>query len=377
MEKAVKQLLLILLVAALPGIGRGEAVFVDAGFGEVGNAWLFGSRRDQSCWVALPWHVVAAMTADEAGPFFFTDQSGRVGEAGAPFRVSRNQQALRATNGNDDLAFAPVTAGVTPGTCNSRLGLPEGGFAVALQTTPRLAVYAMQETTVITFEVRLSRISADAGRGSTFLVEPANPEDRRFLQGGLSGGTVLMDWQGSLQPAGMVLSVLAGQDAAVVLRFDRLRQAFEVIEAAPATDTAEPDPAKVEAPGGVIAVLGVRGVIAAGSTPLSGIVAQDGCWRASPHERERSIEIVLSATGLRPSEARSLLLVADPACGPPETYVVEARQASGDWVTISTACSSGPAGAQPCRLPRKPDLELRLRSSPRQGWLGLSRIVLQ
>lgn len=372
----MRAVLLMLLLAGLPGAGRAEAVFVDAGFGEVGNAWLFGSRRDQTCWLALPWHVLAPMGVDDAAPFFFKDQSGQIGEAGAPIRVTRSQQALLATNGNDDLAFARVTAGVPQGACNSRLGLPSGGFSVALQSTPRLALYAMQETTVVTFETRLSRMSADGGRGSTFLVEPTEAEDRRFLQGGLSGGTVLMDWQGSLHPAGMVLSVLEGQRAAVVLRFDRLREAFEAIESQQATDAPASDQSQGGEPRGSIAVVGVRGVVAADSTPLSGIVAQGGCWRAGPPDGERAVEIVLAVTGLTASEARSLHLVVDPACGAPSTYVVEARQPSGDWVTISTACLSGTNDSPPCPLPRKEQLTLRLRSAP-QGWLGLSQITVR
>ncbi len=372
----MRSVLAAILLALLPAKILAETVFVAAGFGEVGNGWLFGSRSDQSCWIALPWHVVATMEAQSAPPFFFTDQEGRIGEAAAPVRVTQSDLALAATGGNDDLAFARVTAGLRPGSCNSRLGLPGAGFALALATTDRLQFSAMQERTRIGFPGELLRAVADAGRGGTFLVRPENEADRAFMQGGLSGATVLMEWEGRLHPAGMVLSVLDDQSAAVVLRFDKLREAFEILEADAAgrTDSA-PDAPADGAP--AIAIIGVRGVVGENSTPLTALVDKSGCWRAAPPAGERSVEIVLSVTGLAEGVGHSLRLVADPACGPPESYVVELRDTGGGWVTISGLCPGGPEGGKSCRLPPGTEMELRLRAAPRQGWLGLSRIEIR
>jgi len=372
----MRSVLAAILLALLPAPIRAETVFVAAGFGEVGNGWLFGSRSDQSCWVALPWHVVATMEAQSAPPFFFTDQEGRIGEAAAPVRVTQSDLALAATGGNDDLAFARVTAGLRPGSCTSRLGLPGAGFALALATTERLQFSAMQERTRIGFPGELLRAVADAGRGGTFLVRPANDADRPFMQGGLSGATVLMEWEGRLHPAGMVLSVLDDQSAAVVLRFDKLREAFEIIEAGMGGHAPDaPDAATAEAP--VIAVIGARGVVGENSAPLTAIVDKGGCWRAGPPEGERSVEILLSVTGLAGDAGHSLTLVVDPACGPAESYVVELLDESDGWVTVSGMCPAGPEGGKSCRLPPGREMELRLRAAPRQGWLGLSRIEIR
>ena len=372
----MRQLLAAALLALLPAQTRAEAVFIDAGFGEVGNGWLFGSRSDQSCWVALPWHVVGTMEAQSAPPFFFVDQEGRTGEAAAPVRVTQSELALAATGGNDDLAFARVTAGLRPGSCTSRLGLPGAGFALAIATTERLQFSAMQERTRIGFPGELLRAVADTGRGGTFLVRPENETDRAFMQGGLSGATVLMEWEGRLHPAGMVLSVLDDQSAAVVLRFDKLREAFEIIEAEAGGRTGSaPEAAAAGAP--VIAVIGARGIVGGNSTPLTGIVDKGGCWRAGPPEGERSVEIVLSGTCPAAGVGHGITLVADPACGPPESYVVELHDESDGWVTVSGICPSGPEGGKSCRLPPGEAMELRLRAAPRQGWLGLSRIDIR
>lgn len=369
----MRRWLAALLLATLPDMAVADAVFVDAGFGEVGNGWLFGSHRDEACWVALPWHVVATMETEETAPFIFTDPSGQVGETAPPIRVSRSAKALATTNGNSDLAFARVTAGISTKGCTGRLGLPGVGFAEALQASPRLTFTAMQETTRIAFPAEPFRLSADAGRGSTFLVRPANPADAAYLQGGLSGGTVTMEWQGRPQPAGMVLSVLEDQSAAVVLRFDRLRAAFEIIEAEQAGTV--PPPISDSGQAAAVVVQGLRGSIGQGSTPLTGILAEGGCWRAGPPAGARAVEIVLSVSGLAADAAHGIRLVADAACGGPESFVIDRQEADGAWVTVTTACHSGPPGGPACRLPAKPDLVLRLRASPRQGWLGLSRIV--
>lgn len=369
----MKAVLAALLFGLLADPVRSETVFVDAGFGEIGNGWLFGSRSDQSCWVALPWHVVATMDSLTARPFFFTDQRGQVGEAAAPIRVSQHAAALEAAGGNDDLAFARVTAGFAPASCVSRLGLPGAGFAQALGSSARLHFSAMQEGTTIGFQAELLRAVADADRGSTFLVRPANDTDRAFLQGGLSGGIVLMEWHGRLHPAGMVLSVLENQGGVVALRFDKLRQAFEAVEAGAETPKAsEPDDTPK------ISVIGVRGVIGQNSTFLSIIADTGGCWRAAPMAGTRAVEIMLDVTDLVPGKHYGLLLVADPVCGMPESFVVERREASGGWTTVSGACPSGPEGLRPCRLPPLESMELRLRVAPRQaGWVGLSRIMIR
>jgi hypothetical protein len=371
----MRALLAVLLFGLLAVPARSETVFVDASFSEIGNGWLFGSRRDQSCWLALPWHVIAAMDARTAPPFAFTNQRGQVGETAEPIRVSQNAAALEAAGGNDDLAFARVTAGFAPEGCVSRLGLPGAGFAQALDSSARMHFSAMQERTTIGFQGELLRATTDADRGSTFLVRPANDSDRAFLQGGLSGGIVLMEWQGRLHPAGMVLSVLENQSAAVALRFDKLRQAFEAVEAGADTPLGPEldEIAKID-------VIGVRGIIGGGSDLLSTITntGGEGCWRAAPAAGARAVEITLAVTDLVPGKRYALHLVADPVCGPPESFVIERREASGGWTTVSGACPSGPEGTGPCRLPPLRSMELRLRVAPGQaGWVGLSRIVLR
>src|SRR5690606_8389594 len=115
-----------------------------------------------------------------------------------------------------------------------------------------------------------------------------------------------------------------------------------------------------------VAVIGAKGNVAENSSSLTTIVGDGGCWRAAPNSGERSVEIVLSVSGLKQEVRYSLTLVADPACGPPGNFVVELRDASGGWLTVSGICPAGPEGGKACRLPRGSEMELRLRAAPKQ-----------
>jgi len=371
MRRHLAPVLALCMAMAAAGSAPAETVAVEAAFGEIGNGWLFGARSDGACWIALPWHVVAPMEAESATPFLFVDQSGRAGETSVPIRVTTHPAALEAVDGVDDLAFARVTGGRRPADCTDRLGLPEGGFAMELARAARLTLISVQEGTLVAFDMQPIRATTDAERGSRLLLRPVNEADRAFLQGGLSGSVVQFDWQGAPVPAAMVLSVLEDQSAAMALRFDRIRTAFEIIEGG-----AEPEVQAAPSAGLVFSVDGILADPVQGAAPLGTLATAGGCWRGARPAGARFIEFVLSV-GETGGTVAALRLIADPACGPAEAFVIEARPPGGAWETISTACRSAPPPGQPCRIRRETPLDIRLRSRPAQGWLGLSGIALE
>lgn len=351
-------------------VAEAESVFVRAPYDEVGNGWLFGSRSDGACWIALPWHVIGEMGSRDSGSFTFKDQSGRAGETGTPIRVSVVPAALEAAGGVEDLAFAPVVAGRASGECTSRLGLPAVSYVDALNKSGLLNLTYVQETSLVTFSVERHRAKTDDTRGGMFLVRPVNSADRAFLQGGLSGAVALLDWEGNALPAAMVLEVLEGSEMAAVVRFDRIRAAFEVIEAAQRPEN--PSDRQDTGPGKIpIKVTRLLATAIQGSAMLSDLAPGD-CWRATPPAGQRVVEFVF-----RMKEAAmvsGVRLRADPGCGPAAVLLVEINHGLG-WKTLSTSCPLG-LELKTCRIRAMGPFDLRFRVRPPQGVIGISEISL-
>ncbi|NUB46601.1 hypothetical protein GEU84_019595 [Fertoebacter nigrum] len=360
---------LALLMAVCGGAARAEVVFVNAAFEEVGNGWLFGSRNDSSCWIALPWHVVGTMDTTTAPAFAFRDQSGRSGETAQPIRVSAVPGALQAAGMVDDLAFARVVAGRAEGDCNSRLGLPGQSYVDALARSRALNVIHVQEGATVTFAVDRFRSTTDEAQGSRFLVRPLNPADRTFFRGGLSGSIVFLDWEGNPLPAAMILEVRKDEGDASVLRFDLVRAAFELIEAAQNSRSPEP----LDQPGQIrFEILHLLAVPLEASALLSEI-APGGCWQVTPPPGKRVVEVVLQIKDN--VQVSAIRLRADPACGPATALTIEMNRGDG-WTTLNNRCMVG-ASASICRVGAKGPLKLRFRAVPAQGVVGLSEIYLQ
>ena len=96
----IHRLVLCLALTALPASpGRAETVFIKLPFEEKGNGWLFGSRSDESCWLAFPWHLVDSGDIRHTG-VRFSDQTGRTGGpvrqcVQRMFRASKRGQGWR------------------------------------------------------------------------------------------------------------------------------------------------------------------------------------------------------------------------------------------------------------------------------------------
>ncbi|MDZ4066644.1 MAG: hypothetical protein U1E06_07285 [Tabrizicola sp.] len=363
-------LLMAVVLCLTTTTARGETVFVSAAYREVGNGWLFGSRSDGSCWIVLPWHVVSDKTTGTGTPFAFRDQSGRNGESDVPIHVSSVPGALEAAGDVEDLAFARVTAGRTSGDCTSRLGLPAEAYVDALNKSADLGVTYMQEASIVTFGVERYRSLTDDARGSLFLVRPLKLDDRAFLQGGLSGATVLLDWESNALPAAMVLEVPKGEEHARVVRFDRIRAAFEVIETS-RQKVAQTEPEAVS--DGISFEISSLLATATPESAMLSSIPPGGCWQAAAPAGQRLIEFVLQIKAeVRVSE---LHLRADRSCGPATSLTIEVNKGMG-WTTLNSGC---PVNENPslCRVGATGPLELRFRALVPQGVIGVSELSLR
>ncbi|MFW8635300.1 hypothetical protein [Cribrihabitans pelagius] len=369
---SVRLILLCITLAAGPlAAARAETVFVAAAFAEKANGWLFGSRKDRSCWIAFPWHLVDRNGGE--GGLRYLDQSGRAGETGRPAHTVQIE-GVQAAPGLEDLAFARVTSGRRAGECPSRLGLPSSfAFNDALRAGGPLQLTFMQEGTFRRMEMEQTLATSDAERGSLLLLRPRSQRDLGFLQKGISGSVAEVSWHGRLRPAAMVLGEAdAGAEAVRALRFDRIRAAFEALEAA---QDAEPGAEGKAAPGLAFTVVSLAADVRDGSAQLTGLSGQGACWRAAPPAGSRTVELVLEVAAAD-RRVGSLVLAAAPDCAAPARAIVEGRKPGALWEVLSSACHAGPE-PQPCRINRAAPYEIRLKLLPQAGEAGLSRIALQ
>ncbi|MFC6689499.1 hypothetical protein [Jhaorihella thermophila] len=361
---------LLVCLLSLGGL-HAETVRIEGGYGHQGSGWLFGSREDQACWIALPWHIVQG--ASERGrQFRYTDQTKRIGEAG-PAIHARTIPGLEGENDLDDLAFAPVTVGRRTGECASRLGLPTSlAYVEALRGSPSLEFVYVQRSRFMRLDVELLSGRLDKARGGLLLMRPRNPADAARLQKGISGGIALLRWQNRSLPAAMELALVDDRESSFkALRFDRIRAAFEALERA--ASSSEPTGRR----GGLNAgFVSVRGAVLAQSSSLSELLKDGGCWRAMARPGEKAVELVLLVDEEPGSRIGTITLHSQPGCGLPIAAIVEGRKPGAGWSLISTGCAVAPS-PRGCRINRATPYELRLRLVPRGGHVGLSRVVLE
>ncbi|SHF37476.1 hypothetical protein SAMN05444279_13224 [Ruegeria intermedia] len=348
-----------------------ETVRIEGGFGHQGSGWLFGSRRDQSCWIALPWHLVEG--ASESGRRFrFTDQAGQIGEAG-PAVHARTIPGFEDDRDLDDLALARVTVGRRDGACDSRLGLPTSlAYVEALRGSPSLEFVYVLQSRFFRLDVEMLSGKLDEARGGLLIMRPRNPADSERLQKGISGGIVLLRWNNRSLPAAMELALADGPDSSFkALRFDRIRAAFEALERAASSEEPVKDRGSLQA-----RFVDVRATVLEPSSSLEQLLDEKpACWRAAVQPGQKAVELVILVDG-RDGRIGSMTLDSQPDCGAATNAIVEGRKPGGEWALISTSCAVAPS-PRGCRINRALPYELRLRMVPPGGHVGLSRVVLE
>lgn len=355
----MKRLLVFLLVVALacaPGAALAERVFVRSAGGEGGHAWLFGSAWDGrvACWLAVPRHV----TLDAAGsvaPFTYTDAQGRSFESGLPVAVADVPGALEAAGGVEDLAFVRPLAETTG--CASRLGLPDFAYASLLQSVAEMQVWSMSPRSYGPFWVRLDRAQA-GGEGGRLLLAAVDPVvGETYLIQGISGSVATAQRGGEVLPFAMITQVDGDTRLAHAIRFDRIRAAFELVEAAAKRRASDE---RIAADGVPYVIDGFSGMVREGGP--SALASDGACWRVLPEGGKRSVDILLH---LGPGAERTAgLTLATGACGAAGLKVLVEQRAPGSssWTPVRDCEAVTELGDAPtCRLDLRAPREFRLK----------------
>lgn len=359
----------LILLAVPAGPAGAEPVEIRADFNQRGQGWLFGSPRDGRCWIALPRHVLAPEDVPEVEPFVFDDRRGRSGQSLMPIPVATVPGAVEAAAGQTDLAFVPVAAGArAPGECRSRLGLVPAMYRIVLPRTRQLDLDTVQDSSTARFPVGIVRSTNDADEGAILLLRPMNEADYRYLTGGLSGSVASLLHDGQPYPGAMVLKANRRENVALSLRFDRIADAFALVEAHGA-GAATPAPSA-----GIAATLaGLVGQLEAGAAPLDQMTGKGGCWRIGLAPDTRMVDLMLAVPGGQRVEWLRASLPAD--CGAASTAILEYRSAGSGWQMLTGACQvTEPGTDAPCRIGHTGPFELRLRLPASAGPAAIGAI---
>lgn len=360
--------LLTLVLLLLPAPALAERVFVKAASGDSGHAWLFGSawQGEVACWLAVPRHV----TLDASGavaPFTYTDAQGRSAESGLPIAVADIAGALEAAGGVEDLAFARP-ANLATG-CTSRLGIPEYAYAGLMETVAEMQVWSMSPRSYGPFWVRLNRAQAGAD-GGLLRLAPVDPEaGSTYLIQGISGSVATAQRGGEVLPFAMIVEMDDRTGDARAVRFDRIRQAFGLVEAAAKRVAADAQIAKDGVPFHIDSFTGM-----AREGGPSALAMDGACWRVLPEGGKRSVDVTL-ALGEVAQRTTGLTLAAG-ACGKAgQRFIVEQRAPGASSWTPAADCETAEqlADAPTCHLDLRAPREFRLKIVT-SGEVGLDRL---
>ena len=362
------RLVLFLVLLLLPAPALAERVFVKAASGDAGHAWLFGSawQGEVACWLAVPRHV-ALDASGAVAPFTYTDAEGRSAESGLPIAVGDVEGGIAAAGGVEDLAFARP-ANLATG-CTSRLGIPEYAYAGLIETVAEMQVWSMSPRSYGPFWVRLNRAQAGADGGLLRLAPVDAEAGNTYLIQGISGSVATAQRAGEVLPFAMIVEVDARTGDARAIRFDRIRKAFGLVEAAAKRVVAD---AQIAADGVAFVVDSFAGMARAGGP--SALTTDDACWRVLPEGGKRSVDVMLALT--EAAERTTGLTLAAGACGPAgQRFIVEQRApGASSWTPAADCETVANLGDAPvCRLDLRTPRQFRLKIVT-SGEVGLDRL---
>lgn len=281
----LRYLLLAAIWPLFTGVSVAERVHVTAASGDVGHAWLFGSEWGGavSCWLALPRHVASSLDGRAMEPFTFIDSRGRSGQSDIPIWIGEVEGAVEAAGGNDDLAFARVFAG--PDQCLSRLGPPAFAFERIASSLDQLDVWSMSAGSYAQFKLTPIRVQTADGGGLLRL--SAEQGAKQYLAQGLSGAVGTLSYSDAIVPFALIMEVNSEATEARALRFDRVRAAFDKVQAFAKVNALEATIATNGVPYSFDEIMAMN--IAGG--PLS-LGDDNECWTLIPMGGKRSVELI-------------------------------------------------------------------------------------
>lgn len=335
---------------------QAERVSVVSAFESYGQGWLFGARGTNEtiqCWIAVPVHVTRNSPEGEVAPFHYTDKRGYTGQTDTP--IIPDDAAAEGDANGVDLAFAKVL-GVRPTGCLSRLGLPEMVYQSVINKTPEVEFFDMLATSFGVFSLNIERVKVDsAGGGLMRLSAPDMSIHESYLNQGLSGAIGTVEWQGRQQPFAMIVQIESDKSAVFAVRFDVVRELFDVVQAANVSVTvAEQD----------YLIMGMRIDPVNSSTSPGNLMSVDECWFAKPPAGEPYVELVIE-TAADMKAVRGVSLLQQEACSSdPLPYSVDQRAGSdSNWVRVADCESVATPGNQ-CRVDLRAPRQFRIRIGP-------------
>ncbi|CUH81414.1 hypothetical protein [Tropicibacter naphthalenivorans] len=371
MNRPFFQLAAILAFVFLGPALAADPVIVQTRGGAQGQGWLFGASGDSACWLALPEHVARG---HEAAGVTFTTITGRSGETGPVIPVASNDEALAATGGQADLAFAPVKS--TAITCLSSIGLPDYTYQAQLARNPVLQLTDHLSTSRRPFDVAIRLIRVDDVGGRVIALWPLRAEDEGNMSKGISGAVATLARAEGIAPFAMVFRVREDKQIAISLRFDAIRAAFGRIRTQWQRDARAE---QISEDGLGYEIAGFEGFPLSGSSGPGSLRTPEGCWQAAAKGGAQTVDLVIE-TRSRFDHVEAIALEAGPECAPaPAMAYVEYRRDPLDSWTYHGTCAVRTADAPEtpsCALDKSGRIQLRLRFPTDHGAVALSHLRL-
>ena len=327
----MKKLYYILVVAVLvlfKNAAHAETVYIESKSGSVGSGWLFGSMKDGKCWIVTPAHVVKSKETDALEPFRYYDDTDVTGQSATPFRLASDKKPTsRADNDADDLVFARVRSGRADGSCTSRLGLRDHAYQYMLQKQKGFYIEYRFKTSSGTFGVTQFHRGVDAYGGAA-LDFKADQLSTSLLHQGLSGSTVLAEFDGKVQPVALVIKLDEKSYTIKALRFDVIKEKFDK---GPLPDDLS---LRRNAEDGYVDF----DLVPASYLPMTddsgpeSLQENNGCWRAAAKGGERTVELVLAVR--KPgTDASAIDIMQSAACGgkPVKFWIDQRATTESEW----------------------------------------------
>jgi hypothetical protein len=319
--------------------------------------------------------VVQDPFSETLKPFVFETVAGISGESADPIGVADVPGALEAARGIDDLAFAKVVAGPGPESCLSRLGLPGYAYDSVLRTAPEVAIFSLLPKSFGLFRAAVSRARSDAAGGGLVRLRALNRGDAEtYFRQGLSGSVAEVAQPLGMQPFAMIIQVDEEPLAALAVRFDLIRNAFEIVEGA---DLRRVRAERAAAEGMPYRIDGFEGINRSdGIGPMS-LKNPDLCWQVIPRGGAPAMRVQISVEDADDA-IKGVSVIQAEGCGvAPLPVAVEQRSGPESSWSLAAECDTVAAlGDVPgCLLDLRGPRQLRIAIWGR-GMIGVNQIWL-
>lgn len=334
------------------------------------QGWMFGSAVDGRCWLAMPNHLLKR--APEA--VIFTDQSGNRGEAGPVLFIEGNADAMMATGGNPDLAFAPLRD--SQKKCLSSLGLPEFSYNAILKERPDLQVIDLLATSARLFDVSVKQVKIDEAGGRSIGIWPTETKAVESMTRGISGATATVVHSSGRHPFAMILAANEKREIGYALRFDAIRGAFSAIHR---DWRLQQHSEKTRRSGTGYEISSFSAILLGDKKGPSVLQKDEGCWVVAAEGGASIVELIIRTTS-EFDRVENIVVDATDACHPAAKnfYLEHRSEPSDNWVYLGqcSVLQHDDTSLGNCRVGVSAEQEFRLRFPTNGGKMSIGRLIL-